>query len=82
MLNLKSFHIFLDEGTNLGSGELGKPNSKTGEARTDILRKLIQAKKPLELVKGGSIVVADIDAAMKAIDQYEIDSSIFAVLDA
>lgn len=81
MLRLKPFSIFLDEGTNLGSGELGKPNSKTGEARTDILRKLIQAKKPLELVKGGSVVVGDIDGAMKAIDQYEKDGSIFALLD-
>jgi len=60
MLNLLSFAKYLEEGTNLGSGELGKPNSKTGEARTDILRKLIKAKKPLELVKGGSIVVGDI----------------------
>ena len=81
MLNLLSFAKYLEEGTNLGSGELGKPNSKTGEARTDILRKLIQAKKPLELVKGGSIVVGDIDGALKAIDQYEKDGSIFAVLD-
>ena len=56
MLKLLSFAKYLEEGTNLGSGELGKPNSKTGEARTDILRKLIQAKKPLELVKGGTIV--------------------------
>jgi len=81
MLNLLSFAKYLEEGTNLGSGELGKPNSKTGEARTDILRKLIQAKKPLELVKGGSIVVGDIEGALAAIDQYEKDGSIFAVLD-
>lgn len=81
MLNLLSFAKYLEEGTNLGSGELGKPNSKTGEARTDILRKLIQAKKPLELVKGGSIVVGDIEGALAAIDQYEKDGNIFAVLD-
>lgn len=81
MLKLLSFAKYLEEGTNLGSGELGKPNSKTGEARTDILRKLIQAKKPLELVKGGTIVVGDIDGAMKAIDQYEKDGNIFAMLD-
>jgi hypothetical protein len=81
MLNLLSFAKYLEEGTNLGSGELGKPNSKTGEARTDILRKLIQAKKPLELVKGGTIIVGDIDGAMKAIDQYEKDGNIFAMLD-
>ena len=81
MLNLKSFKIFFTEGTNLGSGELAKPNSKTGEARTDILRKLINDKKPLELVKGGSIIVGDIEGALAAIDQYEKDGSIFAVLD-
>ena len=81
MLKLLSFAKYLEEGTNLGSGELGKPNSKTGEARTDILRRLIQAKKPLELVKGGSVVIGDIEGAMKAIDQYERDGGIFAMLD-
>ena len=44
MLRIESFFTYLGEGTNLGSGELGKPNSKTGEARTDILRRLIQSK--------------------------------------
>ena len=76
-----SFSVFFNEGTNLGSGELGKPNSKTGEARTDILRKLIQAKKPLELVKGGTVVIGDIETAMKAIDQYKNDGNMFAMLD-
>ena len=81
MLRIESFFTYLGEGTNLGSGELGKPNSKTGEARTDILRRLIQSKTPLELVKGGKIVVANIDDALSAIDQYERDGNIFAVLD-
>jgi hypothetical protein len=79
MLKIKTFSTFLDEGTNLGSGELGKPNSKTGEARTDILRRLIQTKTPIELVKGGTHIVKDVQGALAAIDQYEKDEKLFAI---
>lgn len=81
MLNLKSFFTFFNEATNLGSGELGKPNTKTGENRTDILRNLIKANKPLELVKGGTVVIGDVEGALAAIDQYEKDGNSFAMLD-
>ena len=39
--------------------ELDKDNSKTNEARIDILIRLIKGKKPLELARGGTFVVGD-----------------------
>lgn len=75
---MKTFreHILL-ESTGLGSSELMKPNSSTKEKRTDILRDLIRAKTPLDLVDGSNAVVIDIDAALASIDQFEKDNKNF-----
>lgn len=75
---VKTFKEYLLlEGVGLGASELLKPNSATREKRTDILRDLIKAKTPLDLVDGTSAIVIDIDAALAAIDQFERDNKNF-----
>lgn len=73
MINFKSFQI--SEATALSAKELQKPNSGTGEPRIDILRRLIKDQKPLELKKGGTFVVADIDDALQKLKQFETQPS-------
>ena len=75
------FKTYIKEGTSLGSGELAKPNSKTGEPRTEILARLIKSKTPLELVKGGTVVIGDVESALSAIDHYKKNPTNFAMLD-
>lgn len=69
MQSFKSFNI-TEKLRPMGNPEWEKPNSGTGEARTDILKRLIQDKKPIELAKGGSFKVSDIDNALQTIDAY------------
>lgn len=78
-MKFKEFTI--SEGTNLSKTELDKPNAKTKEKRTDILRRLIKDSKPLELAKGGTIVVGDIEDAMSKIDAFEKMPQNFNLLD-
>ena len=66
-----SFFTEAVSAVSLGTGQLQKPNGVTGESRVDILRRMIKKKKPLELVKGGMVVVTDINGAMKALDDFE-----------
>lgn len=65
-----SFKTFLSEGVKLTPSELSKPNSSTGEARLDILKKQIQNKVPLELANGTSAIVIDIESAIDAISAF------------
>ena len=51
--------------------QLDANNSKTGQARIDILRQLVVQQKPLELAKGGSIVVSNIDDALVHIANFK-----------
>ena len=69
MLKFKS-HSINEKLVPMGNPEWEKPNGSTGEARIDILKRLIQDKKPIELAKGGTFKVADPDAAIKVIDAY------------
>ena len=72
---MKSFSEYIFEGTSLGSSELKKLNSKTGEKRTDILIRLIKNKTPLELVKGGKVIIDDIPKAVQSILNFENNPS-------
>jgi len=63
--------IALREMVKLTPGELQKPNSVTGEDRLDILTRLIRDGKPLELAKGGTFKVTDIDSALTAIEIFK-----------
>ena len=70
MLNLKSFTT-LREATKLTPAELKKDNSVTKEPRLDILQRLIKSSTPLELAKGGTIVITDIDDALAQIEIFK-----------
>ena len=74
MINFNSFQS-LDEGVKLTPSELTKPNSSTGENRVEILLRLIKDGKPLELAKGGTFVVTDIEHAIAGIDIWFKDKS-------
>ena len=59
MLRFNNFNKvgLTEELVKLTPAQLIKPNGKTGEARIDILKRLIQSGEPLELAKGGRVVV-------------------------
>ena len=61
----------ITEAVALTPAQLDANNSKTGRARIDILRQLVVQKKPLELAKGGSIVVSNIDDALVHIANFK-----------
>lgn len=50
MINFKSFKV-IQEAVKMTPAELNKPNSITKEPRIDILIRLIQQNKPVELAK-------------------------------
>jgi hypothetical protein len=77
---MKSFKSYLREAVAMSPKELQKPNSLTGEKRTDILRREIKAGNPLELKAGGFFVVTDIQAALDAIDKFEKDGKAFKLI--
>jgi hypothetical protein len=72
-----TFKNFLKESTKLTPAELIKPNSQTGVIRLEILKSEIVNSNPLELAKGGTVVVIDIDSALSAIKQFEKDNKPF-----
>lgn len=74
MLSFNSFAP-LSEAVKLTPSELSKPNSSTGEDRIDILLRLIKDGKPLELAKGGTFLVTDIDHAIEGIEAWKRDKS-------
>ena len=73
----KFIHSFKDgftevkEGVALDKNELQKPNSNTGEARIEILRKLIKNRDPIQLKKGGTAIVTDIEDALQKLNAFE-----------
>lgn len=69
-------HILLNE-VKMNDVELMKPNSTTGEERVDILLQRIEKNQPLELEKGGDVVVdkkksADFIKVLKSGDRTKI----------
>ena len=66
--------------TNLGSKELLKPNSKTGEARTEILKRLIKKKEPIELVSGKKVIIKNDKANFALIEQHIKDQKTFSLI--
>ena len=72
MLAFKKFKSdSIQEAVKLTPGELKKPNSITGEDRLDILVRLIKDNKPLELAKGGTFTVTEIDDALSQIEIFK-----------
>lgn len=72
MLAFKNFKSdSIQEAVKLTPGELKKPNSTTGEDRLDILVRLIKDSKPLELAKGGTFTVTEIDDALSQIEIFK-----------
>jgi len=61
----------ITEAVALTPAQLDANNSKTGQPRIDILKQLIVQKKPLELAKGGSIIVTDIETALIHIANFK-----------
>lgn len=77
---LTSFKSFLLSEVALSPSELLKPNGQTGEARLDILQRLIQNKEPIELNSGDVFVVTKIDAALKEITRCKRDGKAFVLV--
>jgi hypothetical protein len=50
-----------------------------GESRPDILIKLIKLKTPLELAKGGTFTVTDIEGGVAAVNQFKKDGMAFTL---
>jgi hypothetical protein len=65
----------INEAVALNQSELQKLNGTTGEARIDILRRLIRDGKSLELRKGGNTIVTDIEDALQKLNQFETTPS-------
>jgi len=73
-MNFKSFinkPQVISEGTKLTPSVLDEKNAKTGEERIDILRDLVRGSKPLELAKGGTVVVVNIKDALEKIKLFK-----------
>jgi len=72
MLSFKTFNpSAIQEAVKLTPAELNKPNSITGEDRLDILVRLIRNNDPLELAKGGTFTVTEIDDALSQIEIFK-----------
>ena len=71
MLAFKNFKLdSIQEAVKLTPAQLNKPNSVTGEERLDILVRLIKNSEPLELAKGGTFTVTEIDDALSQIEIF------------
>ena len=66
--------------TNLGSKELLKPNSKTGEPRTEILKRLIKTKTPIVLLSGKKVIIKNDKANIALIEQHIKDQKTFSLV--
>jgi hypothetical protein len=71
---MKSFLSTLEpirEGVKLSPAQMKKPNANTGEARIDILARLVRDEVPLELAKGGVFKVTEIEDALAQIEIFK-----------
>ena len=66
--------------TNLGSKELLKPNSKTGEPRTEILKRLIKTKTPIVLLSGKKVIIKNDKANIALIERHIKDQKTFSLV--
>jgi len=66
-----SFKTHLKEVVGLSAKELDKDNSVTGEPRLAIMKQLIKKKQPLDLKKGGKVIVTDIEDALQQLNVFE-----------
>ena len=73
-------YLELSEAVRMSPTEWLKPNSQTGESRTDILRDLINKGEQIELFKGGTVIITDKEAALEAINQFEKDNKAFELM--
>lgn len=75
MLTLKTY---LGEGmVRLTPAEWKKPNSQTGEARIDILKRAMTTGQSLTTVDNKEVVIANSAANMEAIAGFETDGKVF-----
>jgi hypothetical protein len=74
MKNFKDFKT-LKEAVKMTPAQLDKPNSITGEARVDILIRLIGQNKPIELAKGGSVVIEKNPELLKLLKDFKKSNS-------
>ena len=69
---MEAFKTYLEEGMRpLSPAEWDKPNSQTREARTDILKRLIQQKADIVTVDGDSITLANDERNFGSIKDFE-----------
>ena len=77
---ISTFSEYITEVTALSPAQLNKRASSgpyEGDARIDILADLIKNKKPLETIDKKTVVVKDINAALKSIEQFKKDKKSF-----
>lgn len=74
MQNFKSFKP-INEAVKMTPAELNKNNSITQEPRIDILIRLIQQGKPIELAKGGSVTIEKTDELLKLLIDFKKSNS-------
>lgn len=74
MENFKSFKPIV-EAVKMTPAELNKNNSITKEPRIDILIRLIQQEKPIELAKGGSVTIEKTDELLKLLIDFKKSQS-------
>lgn len=79
MQKITSFKSFLTE-VAMAPGQWTKPNGQTGEARLDILQRLIQSHTPIELEDGDKIVITQIKDALAAITKFKSDGKRFELV--
>lgn len=65
-----STSVLKEDLVKLTPAQLDKPNGKTGEARIDILARLVKDGVPLELAKGGTFTVVDVESALDQIKNW------------
>jgi len=79
MQKITSFKRFLTE-VAMAPNQWTKPNGQTGEARLDILQRLIQSHTPIELEDGDKIVITQIKDALAAITKFKSDGKRFELV--
>jgi hypothetical protein len=70
MIRFNDYVPLTEELVKLTPAQLIKPNGQTGEARIDILARLVKNSEPLELAKGGTFTVIDIQSALDQIKNW------------
>ena len=80
MLKLQSFLSFFNEATNLTPAELKKPSTggpNAGMSRLDILANAAKKRDPLELAKGGTVIIGNPQEVLDSIEKFKTDGKAF-----